>query len=199
MFTGIIQHQGTFKSYSPTKGELAVEVPPSFPPLGIGESVAVDGVCLSLLRREMNMLYFNLSRETLAKTSLGSLQGKDRLNLELPLTLQAPLSGHLVTGHIDGPGRVIRVLERPSGRRLTISFPRELRPFFVPKGSISVNGVSLTIAEVRPTSFDVELIPLTVAKSNLRGLKPGRTVNLECDIIGKYVYNWAGSYGNFEK
>jgi len=191
MFTGIIQHQGFFKSYRPAKGELAVEVPSAFPPLEIGESVAVDGACLTLVRREKDTLVFNLSRETLLKTNLGSLHGKESLNLELPLTLQTPLSGHLVTGHIDGQGRVLRVVGRPSGRRVTFSFPRPLRPYFVPKGSVAVNGVSLTVVEVRAASFDVEIIPLTMAKSNLKDLKPGRTVNLECDIIGKYVYNWA--------
>jgi len=190
MFTGIIHHQGLFKGYRSAKKELAVEVPMSFPTLEIGESVAIDGVCLSLLRREVNTLFFNLSQETLAKTRLGSLRGGERLNLELPLTLQTPVSGHLVNGHVDGLGRVLRVVEKPPGRRLTISFARQLRPYFVPKGSVAVNGVSLTVAEVRSTSFDVELIPLTVAKSNLKDLKPGRTVNLECDIIGKYVYNW---------
>jgi riboflavin synthase len=190
MFTGIIHHQGFFKGYRPAKKELAVEVQPSFPALEIGESVAVDGVCLSLLRRETNTLSFNLSQETLAKTSLGSLRGGEKLNLELALTLQTPVSGHLVSGHIDGLGRVLKVVDKPPGRRLTISFPRQLRPYFVPKGSVAVNGVSLTVADVRPASFDVELIPLTVAKSNLQGLKPGRAVNLECDIIGKYVYNW---------
>jgi len=190
MFTGIIHHQGLFKGYRSAKKELAVEVPMSFPALEIGESVAIDGVCLSLLRREVNTLFFNLSQETLAKTSLGSLRGGERLNLELPLTLQTPVSGHLVNGHVDGLGRVLRVVEKPPGRRLTISFARQLRPYFVSKCSVAVNGVSLTVAEVRSTSFDVELIPLTVAKSNLKDLKPGRAVNLECDIIGKYVYNW---------
>jgi len=190
MFTGIIHHQGLFKGYRSAKKEFAVEVPMSFPALEIGESVAIDGVCLSLLRREVNTLFFNLSQETLAKTSLGSLRGGERLNLELPLTLQTPVSGHLVNGHVDGLGRVLRVVEKPPGRRLTISFARQLRPYFVPKGSVAVNGVSLTVAEVRSTSFDVEFIPLTVAKSNLKDLKPGRAVNLECDIIGKYVYNW---------
>ena len=190
MFTGIIHHQGFFKGYRSSRKELAVEVEPSFPALEIGESIAVDGVCLSLLRREANTLFFNLSRETLAKTGLGSLRGEERLNLEVPLTLQTPISGHMVSGHVDGLGRVLRAAENPPGRRLTISFPRQLRPYFVPKGSVAVNGVSLTVAEVRPTSFDVELIPLTVAKSNLKDLKPGRAVNLECDIIGKYVYNW---------
>jgi riboflavin synthase len=190
MFTGIIHHQCFFKGYRSAKRELAVQVPSSFPALEVGESVAVEGVCLSLLRREADMLFFNLSQETLAKTSLGSLRVGEKLNLELPVTLQSPLSGHLVNGHIDGLGKVIRAVEKPPGRRLTISFARQLRPYFVPKGSVAVNGVSLTIADVGPASFDVEIIPLTLAESNLKDLKPGRTVNLECDIIGKYVYNW---------
>jgi riboflavin synthase len=190
MFTGIIHHQGFFKGYRPAKKELIVEVLPSFPALGIGESVAIDGVCLSLLRREANTLFFHLSQETLAKTNLGFLRGGEKLNLELPLTLQAPVSGHLVSGHVDGLGRVLKIMAKPPGRRLTISFPRQLQPFFVAKGSVAVNGVSLTVADIRPSSFDVELIPLTVAKSNLQDLRPGTRVNLECDIIGKYVYNW---------
>jgi len=190
MFTGIIDHQGFFKGYRPAKKELIVEVLPSFPALETGESVAVDGVCLSVLRREANTLAFHLSQETLAKTNLGLLRGGEKLNLELPLTLQTPVSGHLVNGHVDGLGRVLKVVAKPPGRRLTISFPRQLQPFFVAKGSVAVNGVSLTVADIRPSSFDVELIPLTVAKSNLQDIKPGTRVNLECDIIGKYVYNW---------
>src|SRR4030042_6150421 len=120
MFTGIIHHQGLFKVYRPAKKELNVEVLPSFPTLEIGESVAVDGVCLSLLRREADTLFFHLSQETLARTSLGSLRGGERLNLELPLTPQTPVSGHLVNGPVDGLGRVLRVGEKPQGRRLTI-------------------------------------------------------------------------------
>jgi riboflavin synthase len=190
MFTGIIHHQGLFKAYRTGKQEMAIEVPPSFPNLEVGESVAVDGVCLSLLRREPDTLFFNLSQETIARTNLGRLKSGEKLNLELPLTLQSPLSGHLVSGHIDGLGKVLRIVEKAPGRRLTISFPRDLRPFLVPKGSVAVNGVSLTIAGLRSSSFDVELIPLTIAKSNLQALRTGRMVNLECDIIGKYVYNW---------
>jgi riboflavin synthase len=190
MFTGIIHHQGFFKGYLAAKKALVVEVPSSFPHLEVGESVAVNGVCLSLLRQEGRRLSFHLSQETLAKTTFRLLRGGEKLNLELPLTLQAPVSGHLVSGHIDGLGRVLRVVARHPGRRLTISFPRELQPYFVPKGSVAVNGVSLTVVDIRPTSFDIELIPLTIAESNLQDLKPGATVNLECDIIGKYVYNW---------
>jgi riboflavin synthase len=104
--------------------------------------------------------------------------------------LAAPLSGHLVSGHVDGVGRVLKVSSRPPGRRLTVSFPAALRPFFVPKGSVAVSGVSLTIAALGPSSFDVELIPLTLEGSNLGLLRPGAKVNLECDMVGKYVYNW---------
>ncbi len=190
MFTGIIHYQGTFQGYKSGKKELAIEAPPSFPSLKEGESVAVEGVCLSLLRREKNRLFFNLSQETLARTNLGSLRRGEKLNLELPLNLQSPLSGHLVSGHIDGLGKVIRIVEKAAGRRLTISFPRNLRPYLVPQGSVAVNGVSLTVARIGASSLDVELIPLTIAKSNLKDLRKGRMVNLECDIIGKYVYNW---------
>jgi riboflavin synthase len=190
MFTGIIYHQGIFKGYRQGKQEFAVEAPPQLLSLGIGESVALNGVCLSLTKSEGNILFFNLSQETIRRTNLGSLKIGERLNLELPLTLQSPLSGHLVTGHIDGKGKVLRITEKKPGQRVTVSFPSELRPYFVLKGSVAVNGVSLTIAELRPSSFDVELIPITIERSNLKGLKRGEEVNLECDIFGKYVYNW---------
>jgi riboflavin synthase len=190
MFTGIIQWLGVFQGYRQGRREMAVAAPASFPDLGAGESIAVNGVCLSLTRRDGNILFFDLSRETLGKTNLGSLQSGAKLNLEPPLSLQSLLSGHLVTGHIDGRGRVLRVAERRPGRRLVISFPRELRSYFIPKGSVAINGVSLTIAKLGPASFDVELVPLTVEKSNLKDLRRGQEVNLECDILGKYVYNW---------
>jgi riboflavin synthase len=190
MFTGIISYQGIFKGYRRGKEEIAVEAPPRFLPQEAGESLALDGVCLSLTASEGRLLFFNLSEETIRKTTLGSLRIGQRLNIELPLTLQSPLSGHLVTGHIDGKGKVLRVAARPPGRRVTVSFPSELRPYLIPKGSVALNGVSLTVAQLRPSSFDVELIPVTIDKSNLKSLRRGQEVNLECDILGKYVYNW---------
>ena len=190
MFTGIIHHQGLFKGYQSGKRELAIEVPAAFPSQSEGESIAVEGVCLSLLRREANTLFFNLSQETMARTNLGSLKRGEKLNLELPLTLQSPISGHLVNGHVDGLGKVLRIVDKAPGRRLVISLPRNLRPFLVAQGSVAVNGVSLTVAGLGTSSFEVELIPLTIAKSNLRDLRRGQMVNLECDMIGKYVYNW---------
>ena len=190
MFTGIVSHQGLFRGYRKGRSEMAVEAPGLVSKLSPGDSLAVDGACLSLLGADREGLRFNLSKETLDKTTLGALRPGDRLNLELPLTLAAPLSGHLVGGHVDGVGRVLKVSSRPPGRRLTVSFPAALRPFFVPKGSVAVSGVSLTIAALGPSSFDVELIPLTLEGSNLGLLRPGAKVNLECDMVGKYVYNW---------
>lgn len=191
MFTGIIRHLAVFKGYRQGKQEMALDVP-SLARITIdpGESIALNGACLSLTRREGNLLFFNLSQETLQRTNLGTLKTGDLVNLELPLTLDSLLSGHFVTGHIDATGKVLRIVPKPPGKRFVVSFPSGLRPYFISKGSVAINGVSLTIADLKPSSLEVELIPITLKHSNLDGLKRGDAVNLECDIIGKYVYNW---------
>jgi riboflavin synthase len=190
MFTGIISHIGIFKEYRMGKQAMVIESPELVSRLELGESLAVNGVCLSLTGKEKNRLYFDLSKETLGRTNLGSLRRGDKLNLELSLTLSSPLSGHLVTGHIDGIGKIKVTKKVGIGTRITISFPEDLSPYLIPKGSVAIDGVSLTIAELKPSSFDAEIIPITQKNSNLGFLKPGNTVNIECDIIGKYVYNW---------
>jgi riboflavin synthase len=190
MFTGIINHTGLFKGYRRGKQEIAIEAPSIISQIEIGESLAVNGICLSLIKKEHRALFFNLSQETIQKTTLGSLRQGEMLNLEQPLTLASPLGGHLITGHIDSRGKVLLVSKEKQGKRLKISFPPELRPYFIPEGSVALNGVSLTIARLDPSSFDVELIPITLKNSNLDSLKRGDAVNLECDMIGKYVYNW---------
>jgi len=190
MFTGIITHQGLFGGWRRGRRELLVEAPELAVKLRPGGSLAVDGVCLSLVDAEKDSLRFALSQETLARTTLGAVRPRQRLNLELPLTLAAPLGGHLVTGHVDAVGKVLRTAERRPGRRLTVSYPPGLRPFLVPKGSVAVNGVSLTVAALTASSMDIELIPLTMEGTNLGALRAGAAVNIECDIIGKYVYNW---------
>ena len=190
MFTGIITHQGAFAGYRRGRQELVIEVAGLADKMHPGDSLVVNGVCLSLLGAERNALRFNLSKETLGLTTLGALKHQERINLELPLTLASPISGHLVSGHVDAVGKVLRRAERSPGRRITVSFPREIRPYLVPKGSVAVNGVSLTIASLGPSSMDIELIPLTLEGTNLGGLRAGAAVNLECDMIGKYVYNW---------
>ena len=190
MFTGIINHFGKFHSYGNAKRELVIEAPTVSAQLNLGDSLAVNGVCLSVIKKNGPMLHFNLSEETLKQTNLGQLRRNDNLNLELPLSLSSFLSGHLVTGHIDGVEKVLRILKKGRGQRITISLAPKLKPFFVPKGSVAVNGVSLTVAEIHSSSFDVEIIPITLAQANIGNLKRSDPVNVESDIIGKYVYNW---------
>ena len=190
MFTGIIHYTGHFKGYRRGKQEIAVEASSISSRIEIGESLTVNGVCLSLIRKERFTLFFHLSQETTQKTSLGSLRQGEKLNLEQPLTLSSPLSGHLITGHVDSQGKVLKILEKKTGKRMTISYPPELNPYFIPKGSVAINGVSLTIVDLGSSSFDVELIPITLKNSNFGDLRRGDAVNIECDMIGKYVYNW---------
>jgi len=194
MFTGIIQNIGLFKGYRQGKQEIAVQAPSLASQIETGESLAVNGVCLSLVRKEKDTLFFNLSPETIKVTTLGSLKLNERLNLEQPLSLSTPLSGHLLSCHVDCRAKVIRISERKNGRRLKISFPIDQRNYFIPKGSVAVNGVSLTIAELGNSWFEIELIPITLKKSNLVDLKTGDAVNVECDMIGKYVYNWISKW-----
>ncbi len=194
MFTGIISHLGLFRGYRLGKKEIAVEAPTISSQVEIGQSIALNGVCLSLIRKEKNVLFFNLSAETLSLTNLGFLRQGQRLNIELPLTPGSLISGHLVTGHIDARGKVLKIAERKPGKRLFVSFPPQLRKYLIPKGSISLNGVSLTIANLATSQLEVELIPITLENSNLGEIRCGNEVNIECDIIGKYVYNWM-SYG----
>ncbi len=190
MFTGIITCIGRFRGYRRGRLEMLVEAAGLGSKLEKGDSLAVNGVCLSLLQAERDLLSFNLSRETLATTNLGRLKQGETLNLESPLTLSAPLGGHLVTGHADGVGRVLKNADRRPGKRLSVAFPPGLKPYLVPKGSVALNGVSLTVASLGPTSMETEIIPLTLEKTNLGDLRAGDSVNIECDIIGKYVYNW---------
>jgi riboflavin synthase len=195
MFTGIIQGTGRFRGFGKGKTEMIIEAPEAAGRIEIGGSVAVDGICLSVIRREGPKLVFNISQETLSRTTLGRLKPEAALNLELPLTLAAPLGGHLMSGHVDFVGLLKRILPKAPGKRLVFGLPAEQRPYFVSKGSVAVNGVSLTVAALGRTTFEVELIPVTLDKSNLVHLRPGQTVNIECDMIGKYIYNWI-SRGN---
>lgn len=190
MFTGIIVSTGLFKGYRRGRHEMQLEAADLAPKLEPGASLAVNGVCLSLVSKDKGALAFDLSQETLGRTNLGALRPGARLNLELPLTLGSLVGGHLVSGHIDAVGKVVRLAEKRPGKRLLISFPSGLRPYFIPKGSVAVNGVSLTIAVLEAATLETELIPLTLKGTNLGDLRSGDPVNLECDMVGKYAYNW---------
>jgi riboflavin synthase len=190
MFTGIISHLGRFQGFESGKQEVCIAVQELSLGLQVGDSLAVNGVCLSLIRKIKDDMYFNLSAETNLKTTLSSLHRGEPVNLELPLTLASPVGGHLVTGHIDGIGKVNRVIARGSGKRIAIEYPAGLKPFLVPRGSVALDGVSLTLASLSPRVVEVEVIPVTLSRTTLGEWRAGRRVNIECDIIGKYVYNW---------
>jgi len=191
VFTGLIRYQGKFRGWRKNRTELLLEVPEELAgQLEPGQSLAVDGVCLTLSRREKNQLLFTLSRETLDRTNLKDYRPGKSINLEPPLRLADFLGGHLVTGHVDSTGQIIEVKSRPPGKRLKIKVPAESRKYLVDKGSVAVNGVSLTVAALGPDWLEVELIPATLQATNLNDLRPGDRVNLEGDIIGKYVYNF---------
>ena len=192
MFTGIIQSVGEIASHS--RSRIAVRVADGRG--GIGDSVAINGVCLTITRQmgraPNRVLSFDISEETRAKTTISNLLPGSRVHVEHPLRLSDELGGHLVQGHVDAVGRVLDVRSNAGGRSLWISAPAEIRPYLVLKGSIAVDGVSLTVAEARRDRFSVALIPHTLTKTNFGTIAKGARVNLEADVIAKYVAKYAG-------
>jgi riboflavin synthase len=154
----------------------------------IGASVAVNGVCLTVVRRDEDGLLFDLSEETLARTSLRRLDAGHPVNLERPMVLGGRLGGHLVQGHVDAVGEIVAVAPEPDGgARLTVRVPEALMRYVVEKGSITVDGVSLTVAERHDDAVVIALIPHTLDVTTLGAARPGDPVNLEMDVIAKYV------------
>ena len=190
MFTGIVEELGTVEGFD-RGGEtarLTVATKISRDGSEIGASVAVNGVCLTVVDRPSDGLVFELGPETLARTSLGALVPGRHVNLERPLRFGGALGGHLVLGHVDGVGTVERVERVESTTRVRIALAdRALAPLLIPQGSVAVDGVSLTVAALAITTFEVMLIPHTLAVTTLGTLGGGETVNLEMDVIGKYL------------
>lgn len=189
MFTGIIQKKGRVVAVerSGGPGRLAVAASPWERPLNIGESIAVEGVCLTLTGHRQDVLQFDLLNETFERTNLGDKRNGQHVNLERALRVGDELGGHFVTGHVDGVGTLRKLT--PIGRDwiLDVACPQDLLAQMVVKGSIAVAGVSLTLVEVRRDGFTVHLIPHTWAETSLSELRPGDKVNLETDMLGKYV------------
>ncbi|MDR2422274.1 MAG: riboflavin synthase [Deltaproteobacteria bacterium] len=187
MFTGLALGRGQIVARSRLSGGESLTVRPLFAwddPLALGESVAVSGVCLTVEKIETSSFTAFASQETLARSTLGSI---DQVNLERALRLADRLGGHLVSGHVDGRGRVRQTQPNGLGRELTLSLPKGLSAQVVPKGSIAVDGISLTVNEVGPDYFTVQIIPATLERTTLIDLAPGREVNLETDLLAKYV------------
>jgi riboflavin synthase alpha subunit len=190
MFTGLVEAVGRVEAAGRAGDghRLALRVPEKWMRgVRAGDSIAVSGVCLTAVVVEPGQLAFDLADETRAVTTLGDLAVGDQVNLERPLRLGAPLGGHLVLGHVDGVGRVAAVEAEGAGRRLTVQVPSPLRPYLIPKGSVAVDGVSLTIAALDEASFAVALIPHTLAVTTLGARRTGDRINLEMDVLGKYV------------
>jgi len=189
MFTGLVEAMGTVRQLTPAGAgrQLLLEAPSLAAGLAVGESVAINGTCLTVVEHDARTCRFEVGPETLLRTNLGKLRIGDRVNLERSLRLSDRLGGHLVQGHIDGTGRVARKL--PEGEWLTVWFScaPELTGQMVAKGSVAVDGISLTLVEVREREFSVALIPHTLASTTLGFKGPGDTVNLETDILAKYV------------
>jgi riboflavin synthase alpha subunit len=191
MFTGIVETLGHVGRLDPGERggrRLAVSVPdePGWR-LGLGESVAVSGVCLTVVDVAPGRLGFDLAEETLRVTTLGGLVAGDPVNLERPLRFDGRLGGHLVLGHVDGVGEVTAVRPEGDGARLDVAVPGRLRPLLIPKGSVTIDGVSLTVAALGEDTFGVALIPHTLTVTTLGRRRRGDRVNLEMDVIGKYV------------
>jgi riboflavin synthase len=183
MFTGLIAQTGQVRKNGArlaVETELAKELEP-------GDSIAVNGVCLTAVAIDDNGFEADVMEETLVRTSLGRLQQGDRVNLELALRIGDRLGGHFVQGHVDATGRILEIEQREHSRVLLIGAPPEILRYIVEKGSIAVDGVSLTVTEVEAKGFSVSLIPETLERTTLGSVSEGDPVNLEVDMLAKYA------------
>jgi riboflavin synthase len=189
MFTGIVEETGEVVSLerSATGARLSVRAQLVHSDVKLGDSIAVNGCCLTVTERQDGVLAFDLLNETLVRTNLGDLVPAAPVNLERALAAGARLGGHFVQGHIDCPSEVLSLEPSGADRRLEIALPKEFAHLVVFKGSIAVDGISLTIAEVRPESFVLWIIPHTMAVTNLHTRRRGDRVNLEFDLLAKYL------------
>jgi riboflavin synthase len=188
MFTGIIEAVGEIADLRPSDAGLRVRIATELAPqLADGDSLAVNGTCLTVVAVHGGAVEMDISPETIRVTSLGRLAPGRLVNLERSMRADSRFGGHFVQGHVDAVGVLAGVRPEGDSRRLSFGFPGALAPNIVPKGSIAVDGISLTVASVEGERFDVQIIPFTWEHTNLRILEPGDGVNLECDILGKYV------------
>ena len=188
MFTGLIEAVGEVAEVKPTSAGFRLRVTTMMAPeLTSGDSVAVNGVCLTVVSADARGIHADISPETARVSSFGSMRPGTMVNLERPIRANARLGGHFVQGHVDAVGTIEDV--RPDGDSfwLTVKFPPDLAPLIVRKGSVAVNGISLTVAGVDERHFDVQIIPYTWEHTNLHLARQGDPVNIECDILGKYV------------
>jgi riboflavin synthase len=188
MFTGLVEAVGELVERKPTSGGYRLRIETALAPeLAAGDSIAVNGVCLTVIVAEGHEFHADVGPETVRVTTLGRLSRGSRVNMERPLRADSRLGGHFVQGHVDAIGHVEDWRADHDFHWLTVSFPAQLAPFIVSKGSIAVDGISLTVAGLGPDRFDVQVVPFTIEHTNLSRAQIRDAVNLECDMVGKYV------------
>lgn len=189
MFTGIVREQGVVVSAEEVSDGrvLVVRAPATAPLTGVGDSVAVSGCCLTASESDESLLTFHAVPETLSRTTLGTLRPDDVVNVEPALRAGDPFGGHYVQGHVDAVGRVQSVEAEGEGLRVFVEAPPDVLRYCVEKGSVAVDGVSLTVAEIASDAFAVAIVPHTIEATTLSALRPGQRVNLEADVLAKYV------------
>jgi riboflavin synthase len=188
MFTGLVEAIGELIERTPTARGCRLRIgTPLAPELTPGDSVAVNGVCLTVILSERGEIHADVGPETIRVTTLGALKRGGLVNLERPLRTDGRLGGHFVQGHVDAIGQIEELRRDADFHWLTVSYPTPLAPYIVPKGSIAVDGISLTVAVLGAERFDVQVVPYTMDHTNLGKAHIRDHVNLECDIVGKYV------------
>jgi riboflavin synthase len=188
MFTGIVEAVGTLAEVKGTGGGYRVSIHTALASMmKLGDSLAVNGVCLTIILIDGDHILADVGPETARVTTFGALQRGQEVNLERPMRGDGRLDGHFVLGHVDGVGGIEDIRAESESRWLTVGFPPALAPYFIRKGSVAVDGISLTVAGLGERQFDVQVIPYTWQHTTLRTLRKGDKVNLECDMIGKYV------------
>lgn len=194
MFTGIIEELGSIAGMESSGDGLRIRVAAKLVTAGShdGDSIAINGVCLTALDIKPDSFAADVSKETLDRSTLGQLDVGSPVNLERAVTPQTRLGGHIVQGHVDARGEFVSAAQHGDFYTVAIRFPREISRYLVYKGSVSVEGISLTIAKLNEDTFEIAVIPKTWSMTNLSSLKPGEAVNLEVDIIAKYVERMMG-------
>jgi riboflavin synthase len=189
VFSGIVEDLGTVQSLAPTDKGARISIRTRLPMrrIGIGDSIAVNGACLTVVSKRAATLAMDISAETLRRTTLGTLAAGDRVNLERSLTLSSLLNGHLVAGHVDGVGRVVSIKPEGDSRLFTFEVPAAQARYLIEKGSVAIDGVSLTTFAIRGRRFTCALIPHTLAITTLGARTPGAAVNVESDLLAKYI------------
>ena len=196
MFSGIIEKICNVKKLDLSSNPIRLYIDYNKHQLSLGDSVAVNGTCLTVSSIENHIVMFELSSETIEKTNLGLLTNKSMVNIELPLTLNKLISGHLVSGHIDTVVEIVSIKTDGECLNIVIQMTEAMRPFIVQKGSITVDGVSLTVNKITDSTIDLMIIPHTFKNTTMKYYKEGQTVNIELDYIAKYIVNMSNINDN---